>query len=489
MVALSISLFSQQLPLSTQPIIWLRADLGVEQNYWQNQIDTSQKIAWKNGTQPNNYWLNYNKTLKFDANTGPLELPYNPHKKGELKAYSVYQIWDSLHENGIWMLKIDSITRMGLSSWDMINTKKKINYAQTTSTEPYINSLSQSWRNQSVDTLTSKIIIAGTDSLKLHGQLGEFLYFDKKPNSNDNELIHTYLALKYGITLDRINYVSSTDDIIWNTKTNKKYNHEVAGIGRDNQLNIYQKQSTAQAEKKELTIYLGEVQIENEANMSQIPNMNYLIWGHNGKVLTDLEIDTNSGLPLSGLLDRKWRINSYGISMQNIGVNLKIEANKIDSLNNVELIICRNAADEFNIDSSEVYLPDSVDLNRNFYFKNIYFDIDHSGSDLFTFKISPSSSRKSRPENNQNTSESAITQFKVRVFPNPSHGQITLEIEPGEETVHQIEILDVNGKIIQKEEVILEIKTQFKKQIPVNGVYLINVSTKDETKTIKVVIN
>lgn len=48
--------------------------------------------------------------------------------------------------------------------------------------------------------------------------------------------VESYLALKYGITLDQTtatNYTLSSSDIIWNATLAGAYKNDIAGIARD----------------------------------------------------------------------------------------------------------------------------------------------------------------------------------------------------------------------------------------------------------------
>ncbi|PCE66594.1 T9SS type B sorting domain-containing protein [Sediminicola luteus] len=65
-------------------------------------------------------------------------------------------------------------------------------------------------------------------------------------NQNDSRLsISSYLALKYGITLDQTNaqnYVSSNENVfMWNATQAGNYNHDIFGIGRDDNSELHQK--------------------------------------------------------------------------------------------------------------------------------------------------------------------------------------------------------------------------------------------------------
>ena len=74
----------------------------------------------------------------------------------------------------------------------------------------------------------------------------EIFVFNKILSPIDRQKIETYLSIKYGITINDVsenNYISSANDVIWDSKKNKNFNGRVTGIGRDDAFNLYQKQS------------------------------------------------------------------------------------------------------------------------------------------------------------------------------------------------------------------------------------------------------
>jgi len=77
--------------------------------------------------------------------------------------------------------------------------------------------------------------------------------------------IETYLAIKYGISLQH-DYVSSAGTTIWNMATNASYNSNITGIGRDDNSGLNQKQGrSGSALADMLTVYIGGSKTVNQA--------------------------------------------------------------------------------------------------------------------------------------------------------------------------------------------------------------------------------
>jgi hypothetical protein len=85
----------------------------------------------------------------------------------------------------------------------------------------------------------------------------------------------------------------------------------------------------------------------------------------------------------------------------------------------------------------------------------------------------------------ENTQEASLI-----VYPNPTTGITTVDVEISLNTESKIEIYNLSGSLIQSEKLILT-SGDTKKQIDIsnltNGIYLLKVSANNEYKTIKVV--
>ncbi|MCL2246016.1 MAG: hypothetical protein FWC10_02765 [Lentimicrobiaceae bacterium] len=120
------------------------------------------------------------------------------------------------------------------------------------------------------------------------GNLQEVILLKKSNNGNiaDNDIqkIHSYLAIKYGITLDH-DYVNSDGIVVWNSTLHNGYNKYIFGIGRDNASRLNQVQSQS-AESDLITVFKGTLGKLNNNNSNALVDKTFLMLGSNG--LTDL---------------------------------------------------------------------------------------------------------------------------------------------------------------------------------------------------------
>jgi hypothetical protein len=115
------------------------------------------------------------------------------------------------------------------------------------------------------------------------GNIQEIIVFSGRKNTymdtKERAKVSTYLSLKYGITLEEGDYISSTDETVWSKSTNSGYNNEIFGVGRDDSSSLYIKQSTSY-DHSVLTVFLGnDIANINRENTATLDNHVYLIFG------------------------------------------------------------------------------------------------------------------------------------------------------------------------------------------------------------------
>lgn len=149
-----------------------------------------------------------------------------------------------------------------------------------------------------------------------NGVIGEVIYYNTIPSSTDKQRIDSYLGLKYGVTLGTnsspFTYLSS--DAVNNTSFwtgSNTYQNNIAGIGRDDISDLYQKQSQSVNSGKQVIIGLDNIAATNEANTGTFDtNLQFLVWGDNN---TDMSGDTSTFTalyPYQERLNRVWRVQN-----------------------------------------------------------------------------------------------------------------------------------------------------------------------------------
>ena len=148
---------------------------------------------------------------------------------------------------------------------------------------------------------------SGTGSFE--GELSELVYCNEPGSSfpiAQRNRIESYLALKYGITLDQstaTNYVNSAGNTIFDA-TNLasiggylEYNNDIAGIGRDDDSELDQRKSKSENANSIVTIDKGAaIGVDNT----------WLIWGNDDGALTETSLNTPDTVDMR--LTRIWRV-------------------------------------------------------------------------------------------------------------------------------------------------------------------------------------
>ncbi|MDE5424404.1 hypothetical protein L3073_19525, partial [Ancylomarina sp. DW003] len=142
------------------------------------------------------------------------------------------------------------------------------------------------------------------------GELAEITYAKEYLDAAKRNRLESYLAIKYGITLDQSsaqNYTASDGTVVWSGSTNSSYNNDIAGIAKDDDTELDQLKSKSVNASSVVTIANG-TSISSPSAFS-VDN-SFLIWGHNGSSGTALTGDylgkTDFGVA------RVWRVSESG---------------------------------------------------------------------------------------------------------------------------------------------------------------------------------
>ncbi len=148
-----------------------------------------------------------------------------------------------------------------------------------------------------------------TAASSYQGEISEFIYCNEPASISlsQRQKIESYLAIKYGITLDQstaLNYVNSDGNIIFNT-TNPaaiggyfEYNKDIAGIGRDDASELIQLKSKSENVNSILTI-------ERAGSIGN--NNTWLIWGNDGAATAETDLLTTPDT-IDLRISRVWRV-------------------------------------------------------------------------------------------------------------------------------------------------------------------------------------
>jgi hypothetical protein len=114
-------------------------------------------------------------------------------------------------------------------------------------------------------------------------QMMELIYIPGILKKSEQNIIESYLSVKYGISLSEdADYYNSAGGKVWNAKENAAYSKRVTGIGRDDLFGLNQKQS-GNYDKDGLYMALGKLEQTNADNKTAIEDKSFLMWGDNNQ--------------------------------------------------------------------------------------------------------------------------------------------------------------------------------------------------------------
>ncbi len=434
--------------------------------------------------------LNFQSCIEIDTLTTffSIDAPANIEKA--ITAFSVYKASGENEESIIWELQLDSLAKFEISTQNIHDFHKKTSYSDITTEVPVVNLYRFSWKKAEIDTNYFTLRILGNDTLKFKGKFAEIIFFNRMLNKIETSKVYTYLGIKYGININGLDYTNSEDTIIWSSKLNEEFANEVAGIGKDSLLGINQKQGCANGGESILTIYTGDLMNHNDSNTTVINELDFLIWSDNGKNLADISIDTLGIEYMQEVSERKWKMTVSGQTASNISTNIKLFMDFLGEGEVPLLIINKEADFNFPTDSTIVFFPNGTDSLGHYYFYDILWDTDGSGSDAFSFVIGEDLSSGNRTTENlgEETSNDDKTSDSIYIYPNPSEGKVNIDAIFQEKKDINIKVYDENMKLVKTLQQSGSNTYNLSFFIETKGFYMFHVEAGNEKYSQKVVI-
>ncbi len=385
--------YSQNIENIIEPEVWLRADqLGKDSTLWEdkskNKFDAIPNEGFKLKTDS---LINFNKAISFDGDSNQLTIPLNFSDATQLTILTVYNSKGTLDERIIWSTIINPQQEVMLSTQKIKGPTSVAMYSEGNINLPVINIASQYWGDPGDVVEDATLFLGGSPLTNLNsytGEIAELIAFERLLGDVELQILQSYLSLKYGATYQYSNYISSKGKILWDYLDNEEYSYAIAGIGRDNGVDLYQKQSSNVEEPGILTIGAGQIVKDNESNLSSIDNGNFLVWGMN-QGETTIELSDSIIYPYAmPVMERKWKMQVSGNEAKNISTELRFDVNDlIGESTKCYLAIDRSGIGDFSSDDVEYFVTTNITEDGIATFNNIQWDNDNSGSDVFSLSF------------------------------------------------------------------------------------------------------
>jgi hypothetical protein len=187
--------------------------------------------------------INNNPALLLTQSLNTLNNTVNLGNLSAFSLFTVSQETDTLSEKVIFSLENDTAAEMVLTSRRMaaLDIYRYANYNLSMKQYPKIYSYLQNKTNDK-GTASRRLQFGRPPrnlSLPVSGYNGivpEVILFLRSVSPVERQKVESYLALKYGISLNQefpVSYLNSTGETIWDAELNAAYCQNIAGIGRD----------------------------------------------------------------------------------------------------------------------------------------------------------------------------------------------------------------------------------------------------------------
>ncbi len=121
---------------------------------------------------------------------------------------------------------------------------------------------------------------------KFRGRIPEVILYNRDLSVNERQRVDTYLALKYGVTInDTVNYLSSSSSVIYDMENlYQDYSNNVIGIGTDSVSMLLQKIATSTDDTTLIIAYNPEFSLSNlDPSRSVLADTTFVVVGNDGK--------------------------------------------------------------------------------------------------------------------------------------------------------------------------------------------------------------
>jgi hypothetical protein len=404
------------------------------------------------------------------------------YRQKEDKGISVFTVSKSLgkQETVIWHSSVADSTNILLTNARLadLNALEYVNFIDDQSTVPQLHS----YFNKKTDYNDVQLFIGGKINRRdvpinnYQGLISEMLIYDKVLSYKERQKVESYLALKYGISLDQtfpLSYVDFDGDVIWDAYMNGGYTYSIAGLGRDDASGLSQNISGSRS---------GDDFLEIETKKS-LENKSFVLWSdNNGKLNFKEEV---------GDYKRLFRV--WALTKTNFDglCNLYFDAEKIREIHPLKpgehywLAIDRSETGNFAEENLDFYIANAD--KGLIGFDSINFLENSNGRCFFSIMAAKNIPQKLTSEDIQDDfSNDEIVE--VVEYPNPSHdGYVRLKIQLKEIMPVSITLCNINGQYLSKKKISGSDYYNQYLQLSSKGVWLITLDTENEHKSIKLI--
>ncbi|WP_418499142.1 hypothetical protein, partial [Flagellimonas sp.] len=250
----------------------------------------------------------------------------------------------------------------------------------------------------------------------LTGNIAEVLVADGALSATHIQRVESYLAIKYGITLNSAGqlgsivgnqgyqYLSANGAVIWNPAINPAYRFDIAGLARDRyrdnfggfpdlRYNVHQRIGKSENAEAIVTMstdsnFAGDNLDQTRPEIDNTTTLgtslfsylhNYLLWGSDRGGLNEVNVELPANI--TSRIEREWQVQATRshpsiAAISNVSVRIDLSGSNI--LNNgdcgLKLLIDTDGDGDFTTGPITMIDVTNVDMAGNAYFDNVNFE-------------------------------------------------------------------------------------------------------------------
>lgn len=154
--------------------------------------------------------------------------------------------------------------------------------------------------------------ILGSQPEVRNGLIGEVIAYQRDLSEAEKQRVRSYVAIKYGITLPHNYTAANGTTIFWDQSANTGFNNNIAGIVRDDEGALNQKQSWSINTAKEVLVSTPGLANSNAANTTTLNNQQFLVWGDNGLAKAPSVYNPGINPSVNVLFKAVWKVQNTG---------------------------------------------------------------------------------------------------------------------------------------------------------------------------------
>lgn len=273
-------------------------------------------------------------------------------------------------------------------------------------------------RRRLTEADTTTILTANLPLSENADSICESIIYSRMLSSRERQKVDTYLALKYGVTLDQTtptSYVSSDGRVVWDAVANAEFSHHIFGLCNDTVSSFYSSEKTSAEDTNLLKI-----------GADTISPMSYVVCGDDNN---SLKYTREEGQPKQ--LGRTWKITTTGYTPKTIDIAFDTER--------IEEAFPLEEGEHYWLAINDSTYKRSADLGS---LKAAFNDIAVTNG--MTFTIVAARGEEQPEVDESQTAKSSI--YAVSVAPNPTtDGLIRLRIRLREEATVRVTLSGMDG--------------------------------------------